>query len=99
MSFVHKVINKCNCWDSDDYRIIQNNDIFNAYIVVSRNKKGDPLALKTIKKIANGFIESPEIDNNGNCKIDSSGKLITKTIPKMIAKEYTTLESAIADCG
>lgn len=95
----HK-INNCNCYDSGDYRIVQQKGayIFHAYKASSWDEDGNITGYSSIHKEVGRIERHPELDERGRKKKDDKGNVIMLDIPVIKAKEYPTLEAAMADC-
>lgn len=98
--FTHKIINNCNCHDNGDFRIVKQtgSEIYHAYKACSWDDDGNITGYSSVHKEVDRIERHPELDETGHKKRDAQGNVIMRDIPVMKAKEYTTLEAAMADC-
>jgi len=98
--FKQQKINDCHCFDNGDFRIVQQKgaEIYNAYKATSWDDDGNITGYSSIQKIVLRTEKHPELDERGKVKRDGQGNKIMKDVDVRGAKEYFTLEEAMADC-
>lgn len=100
MKFTQHKINDCNCYDSGDFRIVQQKgkQVFNAYKTCSWDDDDNPTGYSSVQKIVLRTEKHPERDERGKIKKDARNNKVMKDVDVIGAKEYATLEEAKADC-